>query len=1288
MIGKEILNYRIESLLGQGGMGSVYLATNKNIDQKVAIKVLNANLSNSCVLKERFKKEAKTLAELDHPNIVKFLNYVENEDGVFLIMEYVKGTTLEEFILKKTGPIVEERVFDMFHSILNAFAYAHKQGIIHRDIKPSNIVITHNQNIKILDFGIARIISESNENEKGMILGTPMYMSPEQVKGKEVDVRSDIYSLGVLLHQMLTGQAPYNDTTLSEFDIKSKVLEEKLPRMKEYYPYISDKLQMIVDKAVEKEPNNRYQNCEDFRNDFVKVLRPETSNKIYKKMAIVTAAVLFIIGFVCLDYFRTKTYYYKDYVEKWGVPQGIHKLSSNKVGHRELSYKFEFKKRKLRRMTFVNSRNQIRDHHDSEHMERPTDMKLYYQDNGTLDYVEYLDNNGKILFLKDYSPDMKVLTFKRADEFGTELSLNANTLKIFQNPMSDNASTKGQISRYLLTYDNNGFVEKLEYAKYQNVKTGDLDGIYARIYERDSKGRVIKETYLGANGQIKETKKGLAIREHKFIENDDWVETSYFDRNHNASKDETGVPVVRLYYDQYGNRIKEEYVNSNGELVYRTDTKSAGFKYKYDENGFNIERRYFDVDGKDCIGSNGVAGITMQYNKNGDVIKYFNIDIDGNAAYDVENGYFGYKADYDENGNIIVLWFIDKNGEIAECKNGHAGLTYKYDSIGNNTEIIYYDIDKKPMLTPDGVAGYRYIFNDMNLIKEVQCLNTDLKIALSENDGIAIWKNNYDERGNRIGASFYNETGKELVLHQIDNYAGWACKYDDNGNQIEYWKFDTDSALTTANDNYAGYVSHYDEKGNEIERFFYDTKRNLVENSDGYAGWIAEYDERGNEILDKKIDVNKQPAKGWLVAKSKYDKNDNIIEYLLYDYKENLAIGSNGYAGYKAEYDAKNNMTKISYYGTRGELTNASNGYAYAVYTYNEKGYTTSGKFFDNKSQAVNSKDYEAPMFIKKYDYAGNVIYQGTFLHDGITPVENSNGIHYGTVEYDRFGNMTCLTGYDKNGTFAPYINGCGRKRMKYDLQGNETEVTYCGENDDMVNCNLGYAILHKELNKKGQIISISYFDKQNNPTINTEENAHRIEYDYDSKGNEIELRYFGTDGSLRTNGFAYEKRKYNNAGNLLEQAFFDANQRSCRCDSKYDYCKVVFERRASGELLYKRFYQLNGNLFATLDSEGNRVYSNSEVCDYVNNIDIPKSITDGLDFVSADCDNRMANFIWKLSSWSKYELNDSNRGSLKDKIKRIAEDQENIKALKSIKWRIQVVIFDKADREIFRYIF
>ena len=265
MIGLTILNYKIDSLIGKGGMGSVYLASHTQVNRKVAIKSLLPQFMANEEIKQRFKNEASTLAHLQHPNIVGLFDYVENEKGMFLVMEFVEGTPLDEFINNVTGPMPEKRAVSIMKEILTGFSYAHLKGIVHRDIKPGNIIISKNDSAKILDFGIARLMGDGNHNltKTGTQMGTVFYMSPEQVQGKKLDHRSDIYSLGITFYQMLTGINPYSKLT-TEYEVFSQIVKEELPAPKDVYPGVPDYLASVIKKAMEKNPDNRFQSCDEF----------------------------------------------------------------------------------------------------------------------------------------------------------------------------------------------------------------------------------------------------------------------------------------------------------------------------------------------------------------------------------------------------------------------------------------------------------------------------------------------------------------------------------------------------------------------------------------------------------------------------------------------------------------------------------------------------------------------------------------------------------------------------------------------------------------------------------------------------------------------------------------------------------------------------------------------------------------------------------------------------------------------------------------------------------------
>jgi serine/threonine protein kinase len=267
LIGKKISNYIIKSFIAEGGMGSVYLCEHVSINKKAALKILHPQFSSNNEVTSRFEQEAKTISNLSHPNIIDILDFGEFEGRQFLLMEYVEGTPLDEYIEHKVGPINENDALLIMQQIISAIEMAHKNGIIHRDIKPSNVLIDANKNVKLIDFGIAKAIANSDlsKTRAGQMLGTLPYMSPEQIRGvSNINIETDIYSMGVLLHEMVTGKPPY-ESNLTEYDIIKEVTEKPLPRIRSIYPGAKAYFQCVIDKATEKKREDRYNSCGEFR---------------------------------------------------------------------------------------------------------------------------------------------------------------------------------------------------------------------------------------------------------------------------------------------------------------------------------------------------------------------------------------------------------------------------------------------------------------------------------------------------------------------------------------------------------------------------------------------------------------------------------------------------------------------------------------------------------------------------------------------------------------------------------------------------------------------------------------------------------------------------------------------------------------------------------------------------------------------------------------------------------------------------------------------------------------
>jgi serine/threonine protein kinase len=284
IIGSQINQYKILSLLGEGGMGAVYLAQDTTLERKVALKLLPGEFAEDKIRLNRFFQEAKSASALNHPNILTVHEIGKFDQQHFIVTEFIDGQTLKHYLGEEKPAL--QKVLEIAGQIASALSAAHEAGIIHRDIKPDNVMVRNDGIVKVLDFGIAKLTDSKSSTDidpeaqtivradmttPGMIIGTPQYMSPEQARGQKIDFRSDIFSFGVVLYEMICGQPPFTGAT--NMDIIGSILKDEPAPLSAHLPEISHDLERVVGKALRKDRELRYQHIRDILIDLNDVKR-------------------------------------------------------------------------------------------------------------------------------------------------------------------------------------------------------------------------------------------------------------------------------------------------------------------------------------------------------------------------------------------------------------------------------------------------------------------------------------------------------------------------------------------------------------------------------------------------------------------------------------------------------------------------------------------------------------------------------------------------------------------------------------------------------------------------------------------------------------------------------------------------------------------------------------------------------------------------------------------------------------------------------------------------------
>ena len=1131
--------YRLAKSLGQGASAQVWMAfdTMAN-DLKVAVKILSAIKNIDTFGIQNFVREFTYVFNLQHQNLLTPSSYNICEGTPYLVLPFCENGSATSMV----GRADKNDVIKFLHDVAAALDCLHTHHIVHQDIKPDNILLDDDCNFLVTDFGISTQAVGHSSPTSGSFGGTRGYMGPERFEKDSTAINmNDIWALGATAYELVTGNAPFGDN-----GGMVQAMGEPIPDLPDS---LDPELRKLIIQCLDPEPWNRPKAEEIKRKTEIyletgKWERP--SGKKYLLWGIAAAAsILLVVGLFVFDYNRTKVFYYKDYVERWGVPEGIGRLSGSEARHSHRMYKFEVSKGKVRKVSHVNSLDKIIFDGESERNERPLCQEIFYTSEGNVSRIRVKDNNEKTLYVKSFNENLRTMAFQFDDEHNTERTLAAQTVGYGRILEDVSTEQRGRISRWWIEYDKNGWATKIEYAGLDNSKVGDVNNIYGRTLTHDEKGRVIKICYFGKDGEPKGTKWGLGIKTFEFDEEDNWIRSTYLSTTGAPSFDDfDGVSIFEQEYDDIGNLIAAYHKDGEGQLMLPKKNEYAGVSYEYDDKGFIVKAIQLGVNKEPIyVSKEGYSSYVAKCDENG----FFSEQIYLDPSDEPCNNSMGINKlvmKCDERGNELERWHYDVNGNLCLDKNGIAGYKCKYDSLGNMAEIVFCGTDKKPTLTSNGIAGWKRIYDDRDLVLEEMNIGTDLKPSYNSNN-VCVARYEYDKRGNMTKIAFYSAEGTKLV-ESNEGIAGWVSSYDELGNEIERKFFNNKDESCLVNGEYASKKSKYDGNGNMTSTYYYGLSDQLI-SVNGVAGYEYKYDARGNETERIPMGANGHQASGKLSQKCKYDAQDNLIMISYYSGGKS-STDKDGVHRYEYTYNAQHKRIGVKCFDSKDKLTiDKSVGAAIEKDEYDNRGNRVKCFYYGIDEKPIKGKEGWASSTYE-YNAMGLVIRQCFFGVDG-KPTDPSVMVPIGICEYDKWGNMTYLAAQDKNGKF-------------------------------IINKNTGWAISRMEYNDRSEILSQAYYDAEDKPMLGNE-GCHRIRYKYNNSGKRTELAVYGkSDEPMLVYGFHKRIWKYDEKGRLTEETIY--NTKGKPVDGKRSYFKCVTTYYNDGQPKTEKYYKANGSLLAS----------------------------------------------------------------------------------------------------------
>jgi YD repeat-containing protein len=957
--------------IGHGGMGVVYKARQRSLGRLVALKMIRPGADAEALELARFRKEAQTMAALQHPNIVQVHDIGSSGNRPFIAMELLPGRSLAQDLAGKPRSDYR-KVASLVEVLARTMHAAHEQGIVHRDLKPGNVLFSADGTPKISDFGLAkRQQGDPNLTTSGAIVGTPSYMAPEQASGvtKKIGPAADVYALGAILYEMLTGGPPF--TAETTWDILLQVMTTDPVPPRQIQPRVPRDLETICLKCLHKEPRRRYASAAELADDLERFLQQKTIRarpvgplergvkwvRRHPAPSLALILVVLLAGGAAVGAWlwrqgerqrlqkeaaeetvrqkeeaealarKEETRYFAHSVYRHGAAQGVRELTPEQASRRQYTYRFFSRGGVVERVEQVNGHGQLSGSNPLLGNLAFLGQQQLARGPGVASWVFKRDANGTVAAEEMYDPRHQLVCTKHYTSASTAHFT-------YHGGLGMQEATAGYI-RFSLTPT--GLVENYWTLDRNSNQVPDASGAYGVHQDCDAHGLIVKLVFLNLQEQPVAITGGLAI--------------------------------VKRAYDEQTNQTEEAYFDA-GEKPVRGLQGFHKKKMRYDEVGNCIEETYFGVDNRPIRDRTGIGGRRWQHSRHGDLAQEEYLDTRGQPAED-QRGVARWTAEYDERGHQSRLAYFAAGGQAATIFGGFSTMTLRHDERGRRTEERYFNAHNRPVRHWAGYHRMTIVYNEQGLRTEESYFDLDEKLAFTA-AGYARRTMAYDEQGRIAQEAYFGTDGKPLV--NANGFHLVKTRHDHLGRPSEGGYFGADGKPVLHRDGYHLVKRSHDEAGRPSGEIYFGFEGQPARHRNGFVRWERLRVAVSGQTLDgwRYFDAQGKPTHhkdGYLFCGELRDGRGNVTETAFMDAKGRV-LHPDGYSYWKASYDPQGRQVERTYFDARDRLVANSDGYAVVRMKYDSRGHRTEETYFDShKKPALCSKGFHR--WSAKYDRLG-----------------------------------------------------------------------------------------------------------------------------------------------------------------------------------------------------------------------------------------------------------------------------------------------------------------------------